>query len=93
MVDSTAKDKIIVYTTPTCVFCKHVKAYLDEKGIAFEEVNVMADPAKAQEMIDKSQQMGVPVTDISGEIIIGFDKPKLDAALSARQLAVHKKQS
>lgn len=81
---SEKKDsKVIVYTTPTCVFCKHVKAYLDEKNIAFDEVNVLADPSKAQEMIDKSQQMGVPVTDIGGEIIIGFDKPRLDAAIAA----------
>lgn len=84
MTEHKTSDKVIVYSTPTCIFCKHVKAYLDEKGIDFEDINVMADPAKAQEMIDKSQQMGVPVTDINGEIIIGFDKPKLDAALSAR---------
>jgi glutaredoxin len=44
---------------------------------------VLANPAKAQEMIDKSQQMGVPVTDIDGEIIVGFDRPKLEAALTA----------
>lgn len=81
--DTTKSDKkVIVYTTPTCVFCKHVKAYLDEKGIKFEEVDVLADPAKAQEMIDKSQQMGVPVTDIGGKIIVGFDKPKLDTAIA-----------
>ncbi len=83
MADDKKNDKVIVYSTPTCVFCKHVKAYLDEKDIAFEEVNVLADPAKAQEMIDKSQQMGVPVTDIHGQIIVGFDKPKLDAAVAA----------
>lgn len=82
MADDKKSEKVIIYTTPTCVFCKHVKAYLDEKDIAFEEVNVLADPAKAQEMIDKSQQMGVPVTDIHGKIIVGFDKPKLDAAVA-----------
>ena len=74
----------MVYTTPSCIFCKHVKAYLDEKGIEFDEIDVMANPAKAQEMIDKSQQMGVPVTDIDGEIIVGFDRPKLEAALVSR---------
>lgn len=72
-----------IYTTPTCVFCKHVKAYFDEKGVEYKEVNVLADPAKAQEMIDKSGQMGVPVTDFRGKIIVGFDKPKLDEALAA----------
>lgn len=76
-------NKATIYTTPTCVFCKHVKAYFDEKGVEYEEVNVLADPAKAQEMIDKSGQMGVPVTDFHGKIIVGFDKPKLDEALAA----------
>lgn len=76
-------DQVIVYSTPTCVFCKNVKAYFDEKGIAYEEINVLADSAKAQEMIDKSGQMGVPVTDYKGTVIVGFDKPKLEAAIAA----------
>ncbi len=76
------QDKVIIYSTPTCVFCKNVKAMLDEKGVAYEEINVLADSAKAQEMIDKSGQMGVPVTDIKGTVIVGFDKPKLEAALA-----------
>ena len=75
--------KVTVYSTPTCVFCKHVKAYFDEKGIDYQEVNVLADANKAQEMIDKSGQMGVPVTDFKGEIIVGFDKSKLDAVTAA----------
>jgi len=76
-------DKVLVYTTPTCVYCKNVKAYLEEKNIAYEAIDVLADPAKAQEMIDKSDQMGVPVTDFKGTIIVGFDKSRLDAAVSA----------
>lgn len=81
---SKSGKKVIVYTTPSCIFCKHIKAYLNEKGIDFDEIDVMADPAKAQEMIDKSQQMGVPVTDIDGEIIVGFDRSKIEAALASR---------
>ncbi|MEI7818741.1 MAG: glutaredoxin family protein [bacterium] len=76
-------DKVIVYTTPTCVFCKHVKSYLDDKGIDYDMIDVLADASKAQEMIDKSGQMGVPVTDFKGTIIVGFDKPKLDALVAA----------
>ena len=76
-------DQVIVYSTPTCVFCKNVKAYFDEKGISYQEINVLADSAKAQEMIDKSGQMGVPVTDYKGTVIVGFDKPKLEAAVAA----------
>lgn len=71
-------DKVIVYSTPYCQFCKYVKAYLDEKGIAWREVDVMADPKAAEEMIKKSGQMGVPVTDYHGQIIVGFNKAKLD---------------
>ncbi len=77
------KSSVIVYSTPTCVFCKNVKQYFDEKGITYEEVNVLADANKAQEMITKSGQMGVPVTDYNGQIIVGFDKAKLDAVTAA----------
>jgi glutaredoxin-like YruB-family protein len=80
MSETATTDKVIVYTTPTCVFCKNVKGYLEDKGIAYESIDVLADADKAQEMIDKSGQMGVPVTDYKGTIIVGFDKAKLDAA-------------
>lgn len=78
----SASEKAVIYTTPWCQFCKHVEAYLDEKGVAYEEIDVQADQAKAQEMIEKSGQMGVPVTEIKGEIIIGWDKPKFEALLA-----------
>lgn len=70
-----------IYSTPTCPWCHKTKEYLKEKGIAFTDINVAEDQAKAQEMIKKSGQMGVPVTDIDGTIIIGFDKPALNKAL------------
>lgn len=79
MSETATNDTVTIYTTPTCVFCKNVKAYLDDKGIAYESVDVLANADKAQEMIDKSGQMGVPVTDYKGTIIVGFDKAKLDA--------------
>ena len=79
MSETSTTDNVTIYTTPTCVFCKNVKAYLDDKGIAYESVDVLANADKAQEMIDKSGQMGVPVTDYKGTIIVGFDKAKLDA--------------
>jgi len=77
--NTPAKEQAIIYSTPWCQFCKHVEAYLDEKGYKYEKIDVQANPDKAQEMIDKSGQMGVPVTDIKGEIIIGWDKPKFEA--------------
>ncbi len=72
---------VIVYSTPTCPFCHQAKAYLKEKGISFEDVDVSADMDRQEEMVKKSGQMGVPVLDINDEIIIGFDQAKIDAAL------------
>lgn len=69
--------KITVYSTPTCPYCHQAKDFLKENNVEFEDIDVSTDQAKAQEMIDKSGQMGVPVIDIDGEILIGFDKKKL----------------
>ncbi len=73
--------KVKVYSTPTCPWCVKVKEFLKENKIGFEEINVAGDENAAQEMFNKSGQMGVPVTDIDGKIIVGFDKPKLKKAL------------
>ena len=73
--------EVIIYTTPTCPWCQATKEYLRAREIDFEEVDVSADPAAAQEMIDKSGQMGTPVLDIDGEIIVGFNKPEIDRLL------------
>lgn len=73
--------KVKVYSTPTCPWCVRVKEFLKENKIGFEEINVASDENAAQEMFNKSGQMGVPVTDIDGKIIVGFDKPKLKKAL------------
>lgn len=72
---------IKIYSTSTCPWCKRAKAYLEEKGIAFESVDVSSDQNAQREMIDKSGQMGVPVLDIDGKIVIGFDKEKIDELL------------
>ena len=73
--------KVKVYSTPTCPACKQTKEFLHEKKIEFQEINVAEDQNALQEMIQKSGQMAVPVTDIDGEIITGFDEPKLQKAL------------
>jgi len=73
--------EVIVYSTQVCPWCVRVKDYLKQKGIEFIEYDVGADQEKAQEMIQKSGQMGVPVLDIDGVIIIGFDKQKIDTLL------------
>jgi glutaredoxin 3 len=73
--------KITVYGTPTCPYCSRAKQFLKENNIAFEDVDVSKDQARADEMIDKSGQMGVPVLDIGGEIIVGFDQASIRKAL------------
>jgi len=70
-----------IYSTPACPFCRMTKNYLKEHKIPFTDINVAADPKAAKEMVDKSDQMGVPVIDIDGNIIVGFDKNALKAAL------------
>ena len=73
---------VIVYSTPTCPYCVLAKEYLQSKGVEFVDYDVSTNRPKAIEMIKKSEQMGVPVLDIEGEIIVGFDKPRIDAALA-----------
>ncbi len=74
-------EKIIVYSTPTCPYCKMAKKFLQDKGIVFEDIDVSKDPAKAEEMVKKSGQMGVPVLDIDGTIVVGFEKEAISQAL------------
>lgn len=70
-----------VYSTPTCPYCVTLKAFLKEHNIEFEEVDVSQDAKAREELVEKSNQMGVPVVDIDGEIIVGFDKEKLTRLL------------
>lgn len=76
---------VTVYSTPTCHFCKLVKNHLNEKNVLFNEVDVSVDQVEAQKMIEKSKQMGVPVIDIDGTIVIGWNKDAIDEALTLRE--------
>lgn len=73
--------KVIVYSTATCPFCVYAKDYLKNKGVSFEDKNVGVDRSAVQEMITKSGQMGVPVVDIDGEIVVGFQPDVFDELL------------
>ncbi|MBI2121943.1 MAG: glutaredoxin family protein [Candidatus Sungbacteria bacterium] len=70
-----------IYTTPSCVYCKMAKEFFKNNNVAYEEKNVAQDAAARDEMIQKSGQLGVPVIDIDGKIIVGFDQPELKEAL------------
>ncbi|MFA4843012.1 MAG: glutaredoxin domain-containing protein [Candidatus Omnitrophota bacterium] len=70
-----------VYSTPTCPWCVRVKQFLSENNILFENYDVSQEPSKGEEMVNKSGQMGVPVIDIDGSIIVGFDRERIKQAL------------
>ncbi|TRZ96235.1 NrdH-redoxin [bacterium] len=73
--------KVKVYSTPTCPWCIRAKQFLKDSSIIFEDVDISADQSAGEEMVKKSGQMGVPVLDIDGEIIIGFDKERIKQTL------------
>jgi len=73
--------KVKVYSTTTCPYCDLAKDFLKENNIEFEDINVQENQEAANEMVEKSHQTAVPVIDIDGEIIIGFDKEKIKKAL------------
>jgi glutaredoxin-like YruB-family protein len=76
--------KVKVYSTPTCMFCKQAKAFLKENKVEYEDIDVSADQRAAEEMIEKTGQMGVPVIEVDNEVVIGFDKAKLEKLLGLK---------
>lgn len=75
--------KVEIYSTPTCVYCSHAKEYFKKNGVSYTEYNVAADTAKRAEMVEKSGQMGVPVIDIGGSIVVGYDEKIIADLLAA----------
>ena len=79
--------KIIIYGAEWCAFCHTAMRYLDDIGVKdYNYIDIDKDPAAGMEAVDKSGQRGIPVIDIAGDIIIGFDRPKIDASLKAHAL-------
>ncbi|MBU0648339.1 glutathione S-transferase N-terminal domain-containing protein [Patescibacteria group bacterium] len=74
--------KVRIYTTATCGFCKLAKEFFREKDVEFEEKDVTDDEEARNEAIEKSGQMGVPVIDIDGEIVVGFDQDRVSQLLN-----------
>jgi glutaredoxin-like YruB-family protein len=73
--------RVIVFSTPSCTYCNAAKRYFRDKGVKFRDVDVSRDAAAARDMVRRSGQMGVPVIDIGGKIVVGFDRPKIDRFL------------
>ncbi|MDI6721518.1 MAG: Uxx-star family glutaredoxin-like (seleno)protein [Candidatus Aenigmarchaeota archaeon] len=75
---------VTIYTTSTCHFCKLAKEFFQQNSVKYKEINVEDDEKAAEEMIEKSGQMGVPVIDIDGKIIVGFDRSAIKKALGIK---------
>ncbi len=85
MADLTkSQPRVIVFSTPTCSFCNSAKLYFRQKGIKFSDVDVSRDAAAARDMVRRSGQQGVPVIDIGGKIVVGFDRPKINQLLGIK---------
>lgn len=81
------ESSVKIYTATWCAFCHAAKEYLDKLGVKYTDLDVETDPQNGLEAVTKSGQRGIPVIDIDGDIIIGFDRPKIDSALKAHKLA------
>lgn len=73
--------KVKIYTTPTCVYCKMAKEFFKKHSIVYEEKDVVSDTEARNELVTKSGQMGVPVIEFDGKIVVGFDQPRLKEVL------------
>lgn len=73
--------RVIIYSTPTCIYCKMTKDFLEKNNAEYEEHDVASDLKARSEMVEKSHQLGVPVVDIEGEVFVGFDKAGIAKAL------------
>ena len=81
MTETKQQPRVIVFSTPTCSFCNMAKKYFRENGIKFSDVDVSHDPVAARDMVRRSGQQGVPVIDIGGKIVVGFDRVKINKYL------------
>ena len=77
--------RIRIYYSPLCPFCQQAKEFFDQKSIKYEAVNVLEDQEGAKELIARTGQTGIPVIDIDGTLIFGFDKQKIENTLSSRR--------
>ncbi|MEK7103684.1 MAG: glutaredoxin domain-containing protein [Patescibacteria group bacterium] len=84
MENTSSGHSVTIYSTPTCGYCKLAKAFFKENGVEYVEHDVSEDLKAQEEMIAKTNQMGVPVIDIDGEIIIGFDQERLSELLGVK---------
>ena len=79
--EERVQKRVTVYSSPSCSWCGTLKKHLDVHGVRYQEINIASNPVAAEEMVKKSGKQGVPQTDINGQMVIGFDKVKLNSLL------------
>ena len=84
MTDQKNQPKVVVFSPPTCSFCNMAKSYFREKGVKFTDIDVSRDQAAARDMVRRSGQMGVPVIDIGGKVVVGFNRPQINSLLGIK---------
>jgi glutaredoxin 3 len=84
MTETKVQPKVVVFSTPTCSYCNMAKSYFREKGIKFTDIDVSRDQTAARDMVRRSGQMGVPVIDIGGKIVVGFNRPQVNTLLGIK---------
>lgn len=82
---AAARHRVLVFTTPTCPWCQRAKSYLRSRGVAFREVDVARDPKAADDLVRRTGRVGVPVIEIDGRPVIGFDQAQIDRLLGLRR--------
>ena len=85
MTENKKTRSIRIFSTPTCPYCVTLKTYLNEKGFAYEDINVAEDDQAREEMVERTGQLGVPVIEIDGQMIIGFEKAKINQLLGIEE--------
>ena len=84
MPETKPQPNVIVFSTPTCSYCNMAKQYFRQKNVRFKDIDVSRDQSAARDMVRRSGQMGVPVIDIGGKVIVGFNRPKIDQLLGLK---------
>ena len=84
MTETKSQPKVVVFSTPTCSYCNMAKQYFRQKNVRFTDIDVSRDAAAARDMVRRSGQMGVPVIDIGGKLIVGFNRLKIDQMLGIK---------
>lgn len=82
--ETISQPNVTVYSTPTCVYCNHLKSYLRKNRIMYSDINIATDSNAATELQQRTGQTGVPQTDIDGEIIVGFDRKRINEMLNIK---------